>query len=93
MQNRSIDDHRPENKIETFLRITRDLQIAGLWRTKRLNYMVVDLANISFGILGLLGVSFTVVYQFSYLILVCSITLMFMAIVSEAAKKFPVKHF
>jgi len=51
--------------------------------------MVVDLANISFGILGLLGISFTFVYQFSYLILVCSITLMFMAIISEAAKKFP----
>ncbi len=27
--------------------------------------MVVDLANVSFGILGLLGVSFTFVYQFS----------------------------
>ena len=27
--------------------------------------MVVDLANISFGILGLLGISFTFVYQFS----------------------------
>jgi hypothetical protein len=60
-----------------------------MWRTKRSNYMVVDLANISFGILGLLGISFTFVYQFSYLILVCSITLMFMAIISEAAKKFP----
>ena len=93
MQDRSIDNHRHENKIETFLRITRDLQIAGLWRTKRLNYMVVDLANISFGILGLLGISFTFVYQFSYLILVCSISLMFMAIASEAAKKFSIKLF
>jgi hypothetical protein len=55
--------------------------------------MVVDLANVSFGILGLLGVSFTFVYQFSYLILICSMTLMFMAITSEAAKKFSIKLF
>ena len=55
--------------------------------------MVVDLANISFGILGLLGISFTFVYQFSYLILICSISLMFMAIISEAAKKFSKKLF
>ncbi len=55
--------------------------------------MVVDLANISFGILGLLGISFTFVYQFSYLILICSITLMFMAITSEAAKNFSIKLF
>jgi hypothetical protein len=55
--------------------------------------MVVDLANISFGILGLLGISFTFVYQFSYLILICSITLMFMAIISEAAKNFSIKLF
>jgi hypothetical protein len=47
----------------------------------------------SLGILGLLGISFTFVYQFSYLILICSITLMFMAITSEAAKKFPLKLF
>jgi hypothetical protein len=49
--------------------------------------MVVDLANVTFGLLGLVGVSFTFIYQFSYLILVCSITLMLMAITSEAAKK------
>jgi hypothetical protein len=55
--------------------------------------MVVDLANVSFGILGLLGVSFTFLYQFSYLILICSITLMFMAIVSEAAKKISFNFF
>jgi hypothetical protein len=55
--------------------------------------MVVDLANVSFGLLGLLGISFTFAYQFSYLILVCSISLMFMAIVSEAVKKFSIKLF
>ncbi len=55
--------------------------------------MVVDPANISFGILGLFGISFTFVYQFSYLILICSITLMFMAITSEAAQKFSIKLF
>ena len=64
-----------------------------MWRTKRLNCMVVDLANVSFGLLGLLGISFTFVYQFSYLILVCSISLMFMAIASEAVKKFSIKLF
>jgi hypothetical protein len=55
--------------------------------------MVVDLANVSFGLLGLLGISFTFVYQFSYLILVCSISLMVMAIASEAVKKFSIKLF
>jgi hypothetical protein len=70
-----------------------DLQIAGLWRTKRLNCMVVDLANISFGTLGLFGISFTFLYQFSYLILVCSINLIVLAIASEAAKKYSIKLF
>ena len=66
---------------------THTLTNQGLGRIRRLNCMVVDLANISFGMLGLLGVSFTFMYQFGYLILVCSITLMLMAITSEAAKK------
>jgi len=54
---------------------------------------MVDPANISFGLLGLLGISFTFVYQFSYLVLVCSISLIFMAIATEAGKKFSIKLF
>ncbi len=55
--------------------------------------MVVDPANVSFGVLGLLGVSFTLVYQFSFLILMCSISLMIMALASETAKKYSIRLF
>jgi hypothetical protein len=55
--------------------------------------MVVDLANISFGTLGLFGISFTFLYQFGYLILVCSISLIVLAIASEAVKKYSIKLF
>jgi len=49
--------------------------------------MVFDLANVAFGILGLFGISFTVMYQFSYVMFVCSIGLMVFAIIFEAARK------
>jgi hypothetical protein len=54
---------------------------------------VFDLTNVAFGLLGLLGILFMFVYQFSYLLLICSISLMVTAIVSEAAKKFSIKFF
>jgi len=55
--------------------------------------MVFDLTNVAFGLLGLLGILFMFVYQFSYLLLICSISLMVTAIVYEAAKKFSIKFF
>jgi hypothetical protein len=55
--------------------------------------MVADPANVSLGALGLLGISFTFVYQFSFLIFICSISLMAVALASEAAKKYSIKLF
>ena len=56
-------------------------------RSRRQEAMVFDLANVAFGILGLFGISFTVMYQFSYVMFVCSIGLMVFAIIFEAARK------
>jgi hypothetical protein len=55
--------------------------------------MVADPANVSLGVLGLLGISLTFVYQFSFLIFMCSISLMAMVLASEAAKKYSIKLF
>jgi hypothetical protein len=55
--------------------------------------MVADPANVSLGAMGLLGISFTLLYQFSFLIFICSISLMAMALESEAAKKYSIRFF